>query len=86
MEKELKQLHDRVVVKPKYVDKLTVEQRKASLQYLMFLKKKCSGVIKGRRCADGRKQRETISKEDVSAPTMSIESVMLSCTIDAKEK
>jgi len=58
----------------------------ASLRYLMYLKKKRCGRIKGRGCADGRKQRLNTSKEDASSPTVAIESVMLSCTIDAKEK
>jgi len=52
----------------------------------MFLKEKRTGEIKGRRCADGRKQREYMSKEENSAPTVSIEAVMLSSVIDAMEK
>jgi hypothetical protein len=39
-----------------------------------------------KRCADGRKQRETTNKGDASAPTVSIEAVMLSATIDAMEE
>ena len=52
----------------------------------MFLKKKRCGRIKGRGCADGRKQRIYKTKEETSAPTVAIESLMLSCTIDAKER
>jgi Reverse transcriptase (RNA-dependent DNA polymerase) len=52
----------------------------------MFLKKKRCGKIKGRGCADGRKQREYTSKEDASSPTVLIEAVMLSCVIDALKK
>jgi hypothetical protein len=52
----------------------------------MFLKEKRCGLIKGRGCADGRKQRDYLTKEETSSPTVAIESVMLSCTIDAKEK
>jgi hypothetical protein len=85
VQKELKQLHDRTVVKPRHASELTADQRKASLQYLMFLKEKRNGTIKGRGCADGRKQREGTKKEDASAPTVAIESLMLSCTIDAME-
>jgi hypothetical protein len=82
---ELKQLHDRKVLEPKNDKEMTDEDRKRSLQYLMFLKKKSSGQIKGRGCADGRKQREHIPKEDASSPTVAIESVMLTSVIDAKE-
>ena len=52
----------------------------------MFLTKKRCGRIKARGCADGRKQRETTKKEDASAPTVSIEAVMLSAVIDAMEE
>ena len=52
----------------------------------MFLKQKRNGIVKGRGCADGRKQRDYMSKEEASSPTVAIESVMLSCVIDAKEE
>jgi hypothetical protein len=83
---ELKQLHDRDVIQPVHAKALSSEDRRNALHYLMFLKQKRTGKIKGRGCADGRKQRAFISKEDSSSPTVSIESVMLTCTIDAHEK
>jgi Reverse transcriptase (RNA-dependent DNA polymerase) len=51
----------------------------------MFLKKKRNGTIKGRGCADSRKQRAYAAKEDASSPTVAIESVMLLCVIVAME-
>jgi hypothetical protein len=51
----------------------------------MFLKQMRCGKIKGQGCADGRKQKEYISKDEISLPTVAIKSSMLSCTIDAKE-
>ena len=42
-------------------------------------------VSKGRGCADGRKQRAYTNKEEASSPTVAIESVLLSCVIDAME-
>jgi hypothetical protein len=83
--KELKQLHDHTVIAPKDAAKLSREDKQASLQYLMFLKKKQTGVIKARGCADGRKQRPYTAKEDASSPTVAIKLVMLSCLIDTKE-
>ena len=50
----------------------------------MFLKKR-SGVIKGRGCKDGRKQHIYLNKDDVSAPTVATESLLLTCLIDAME-
>jgi hypothetical protein len=52
----------------------------------MFMSKKCCGRIKARGCADGRKQRETSSKEEASSPTVAIESGMLSAINDAMEE
>jgi len=37
--------------------KLTPEKKRKALEYLMFLKEKRCGQIKGCGCADGRKQR-----------------------------
>ena len=53
VEKEMRQLHDRDVMKPVHKDCLTPKQQKEALAYLMFLKCKCCGKIKGHGCADG---------------------------------
>jgi hypothetical protein len=50
---ELQQLHDWKVIEPKSPKEMTKKQRKAALWYLMFLKQKHCGKIKGHRCADG---------------------------------
>jgi hypothetical protein len=51
----------------------------------MFLKEKIDGTTKARGCADGRLQMIYTSKVDTSSPTVSIEAMMLSRAIDAKE-
>jgi Reverse transcriptase (RNA-dependent DNA polymerase) len=84
--KELKQLYDREVVRPVGREDMTDEERDAALQYLMYLKQKRDGTVKGRGCADGRKQRAYTTKEEASSPTVATESVMLSCVIDAEEE
>eukprot|EP00957_Ditylum_brightwellii_P187874 14304964-Ditylum_brightwellii.AAC.1 len=48
----------------------------------MFLTKKRCGRIKGRGCADCRKQRVYTPKDDMSAPTVATEALLLSCVID----
>ena len=50
---ELQQLHDPKVMEAK---PLTTTQKREALGYLMFLKRKRSGKIKARGCADGRPQ------------------------------
>jgi Reverse transcriptase (RNA-dependent DNA polymerase) len=82
---ELRQLHNREVMVPVLADGLSKGENRDALQYLMFLKQKRCGKIKGRGCADGRKQRIYTTKKEASSPTVSIESLMISCSIDAKE-
>jgi hypothetical protein len=67
---ELQQLHDRDVMTPVNKYDLTPEERKGALRYLMFLKRKQCGTIKGRGCADRRPQRDHMSKEETSSPTV----------------
>jgi predicted transcriptional regulator len=52
---------------------LTARQKKSALEYLMFLKEKRDGSIKGRACADGIKQREGSTKSDATSPTVALE-------------
>ena len=84
--KELQQLHERKVGEPRDASTLSPMQKKNALGYLMFLKQKRTGQIKGRGCADRRKQRLHTPKDDASSPTVATESVILSCVIDAKER
>ena len=64
---------------------LTTTQKREALGYLMFLKRKRSGKIKARGCADGRPQRAYILQEDARAPTVSMEAVFMTAVIDAME-
>jgi hypothetical protein len=52
----------------------------------MFLKEKRDGSLNGRTVAGGNKQRDYISIEDASLPTIATEVVLLSSIIDAKEE
>jgi hypothetical protein len=52
---------------------------------LIFLKEKMDRNIKARLCANGNPQREHIAKEEAAAPTVALESVFITSTIDAKE-
>jgi hypothetical protein len=70
------------MLKPSEVNK---NIRYEALNYLMFLKRKRCGKIKARGCADGRPQRECISKDESSSPTVSIYALMTSCLLDAIE-
>ena len=85
VKKEMQQLHDRKVMQPVSRKDLSPSQKKEALGYLMFLKKKRCGTIKGRGCADGRKQRAYVTKEESTSPTISTEAVFLTAVVDAWE-
>ena len=71
---------------PRAAKELTPEQRKKALGYLMFLKRKRTGKVKARGCADGRPQHEYTSKAESTAPTVTTEAVLLTAVIDALER
>jgi hypothetical protein len=80
---EMKQLHFRDTFNPMRWSELTHTQRQSVLESHMFLKEKRTGEIKGRTVAGGNKQRDFISKEEASSPTVATEAVLLTCIIDA---
>ena len=85
VKKEMQQLHDRKVMQPINQKDLSPAQKREALGYLMFLKKKWCGAIKGRGCVDGQKQQAYITKEESTSPTISTEAVFLTAIVDAWE-
>ena len=61
------------------------EFRRKALRLVQLIKKKRCGKMKGRTCANGRKQRSYISKEDAKSPTVTGEGLILSCVTDVHE-
>ena len=51
-----------------------------------MVKEKRNRIIKGRVCADGRKQRRCISKEEARLPTVQLKRLMISLIIKSKEE
>jgi len=86
MTKELRQLHLRDSFIPKHKKDLTAQQWKNKCEAVNLIKEKNDGTIKGRCCADGRQQRQWISKEESASPTAATESVLLTGVIEAKEQ
>ena len=83
--KEVSQLHWRDTFVPKRSSDLTDEQKKKVLESHMFVVKKRDGKTKARMVAGGNTQRDYMTKEDVSSPTVSTEAVLLTSIIDAHE-
>ena len=88
---ELKQLHagameGKPVVAPVWHKDTTAEQRRKALEAVGLIKEKRSGKIKGRVCANGKKQRWYLrGDEDFSSPTALLESITLTLVIEALE-
>jgi hypothetical protein len=83
---ECKQLDDKKAFKPCNRKDLTTLERKKALRAITLVKEKRCGRIKGRTVADSREQRDHIERVDATSPTVSIEALMISIAIDAKEK
>jgi hypothetical protein len=83
--KELRQVIVMDVMSGCHARDLSKEEKRRALRYLMFLKQKRCGMIKGRGCVDGRPQRLWKTKAETTSPTVSIESLFISCMIDAME-
>ena len=53
---------------------------------LIFLTEKRDGTIKARACANRSVQRRYINKEEAASPTVSVDALLTTCVIDAKQK
>ncbi len=71
---------------PKHWHELTKEEHANAFKYLMYLKEKREGGIKGRGYANGRSQRLYMSKVETSLPTASLAGLIMTCMIDAYKK
>ena len=69
----------------KHPKELSLEQMKEVLSYLMFLKRKRCGKIKGWGCTNRRKQHAYTAKEDATLPMVATEAVFLTAVINAIE-
>jgi hypothetical protein len=83
--KELDQFNKYKVFEPKHARDLLEGDKKKALSSLIFLKEKKSRVIKARSCTNRNPQREHIAKEEAAAPTIALQSVFITSTIDAKK-
>ena len=83
---ETKQLHFRDTFKQNHYRDLNEHQEKSILDYHMFLEESRDGTTKFISVAGAKKQRNFISKEYSSSPTVATESVILSCIIDAEKE
>jgi hypothetical protein len=82
----MRQLHERAVFKPFQVDDMPQIERKRAMENLIFLIEKRDGRVKARTCANGSTQCTYMECDDAASPTAMTESILITATIDAKQK
>jgi Reverse transcriptase (RNA-dependent DNA polymerase) len=83
--KEMQQMIDRDCFEPIHRSELNETEQKQAMESLIFLSVKKDKSIKARHCANGSTQRSYMEREEVSRPTVSTESTMLTAVIEAAE-
>ncbi|KAG7374511.1 reverse transcriptase RNA-dependent DNA polymerase [Nitzschia inconspicua] len=83
---EVKQLHDRIVLRPIRIEDMTQLEKERAMESLIFLTEKRDGRLKGRMCANGSTQQEYTNRDETATPTAMTESILITGTIDAKQK
>ncbi len=84
--KEASRLHWREMFIPKQYLQLTDDEKNKVLESHMFIIKKRTRETKARLVGGGNKQRDYLTKEDSSLPTVATKSVLLTSIVDADEK
>ena len=77
--KGLKQMHDLDTVEPLDASCVTKDMGQKSLNHLKLLKYKLTETVKGRGCANRRKPKVFVKKEDAATPTGTLPALILSC-------
>ena len=85
MFKEYQQLENLEVLGRIDPDSLTRDDKRKALRAVNLIKIKRCGKVKGRTCADGSVQRNYVSREEASSPTLSNEALMCLLLINSFE-
>jgi hypothetical protein len=65
---------------------MTQVERKRAMESLIFLVEKHDGRVKARTCANGSTQHAYMERDDAASRTAMTESILITSTIDAKQK
>ena len=83
--KEIDQMLKRGAFGPILIQDLTEEERLKAFDSMMLLSEKEDGEVKGRFVGRGDQSQEFFTKEETASPTVSLDALEVTCTIDAKE-
>ena len=84
--KELNQLHKRMCFTPVDINDLTASEKKKAIEAMMLLSEKKDKTVKNQMVYNGKPSCEWLTREDAASPTASLESIMITGVIDAKEE
>ena len=84
--KEISQLHNRGLFTPILPTKVTDEEKYKAMDSIIFITEKRDCSIKAQACANGSVQRKYITKEEASSPTVTMDGLLTTCCIDAKQE
>ena len=82
---ELTKVHQRDAFAPQNAKTLTYEQKRRALESIMHVKHKRDDSKRARLCADGRKQRLTMRKDETASPTVCTDSTFITAAMEAAE-
>jgi hypothetical protein len=82
---EFKQLHKKSVFKLVHMNSVSYEEQKKALRAITLVQEKQCSKIKGHTVADGSTQCTYINAEEAASPTVSLEALMITSTIDASK-
>ena len=71
---------------PVDINDLTTSEKKKAMEAMMLLTEKKDKTVKGRMVYNGKPPCEWLTREDAASPTASLESIMITGVIDAKEE
>ena len=80
----LQQHHDMTAFVPMDGTMLSRKEQTYALGVLMFITQKRDGIVKTRKCADGRGQCGTISKEEAMLPPCSTSAIFITTAMEAR--
>ena len=84
--KELLQLENMSMFKPRDAGSLTREQKKEALCEIPVIKEKQLSNLKGRTCADGSTQKGKYPKEKTALPTLSNDAFFFTLLVNAHKR
>ena len=83
--KKMDQQHHKNTFNPIDVGEPTSQDKRKSMEALVFMNEKRDKSIRGKMVYNGKPTQEWLSREDSESPTISLESILLTVIVDSKK-